>query len=153
MASRPSRRPRLSTAQSPFYQQWVLTNLTAKPFPASYGKRFALNLTEWRILLTVADRPGITASALSDFTGLDKMTVSRVVRALESRGLMDRLDSAEDRRRRHLQLTDEGWAVYQHIAKAARAREAQIYGILSAAEHEQLHRLLVRLADHARDLD
>lgn len=50
----------LRTAESPYYQLWVLSNLTAKPFP-KFAAEFDLNLTGWRVMLTVADRPGITA--------------------------------------------------------------------------------------------
>lgn len=144
-------RSRLSTEQSPYYQIWVLTNLTAKPFAALFGTRFHLNLTEWRIMLTLADRPGASAQELSDYTGLDKMTLSRAVRALEAQGRLEREDSEADRRRRHLWLTEEGWVVYDEIASAALAREAQIYEGLTAPELKTLHRLLKKLALRARE--
>lgn len=147
----PSRQARLATQQSPYYQIWVLTNLTAKPFATLFGNRFHLNLTEWRVLLTVADRPGLSAQELSDYTGLDKMSVSRVVRHLEAQGRLVRQGSESDRRMRHLDLTDEGWAVYDEIAAAAVAREAQIYASLSPEEMQTLHRLLGKLSDKARE--
>lgn len=150
MPQPPKRRPRLSTSQSPFYQQWVLTNLMAKPFQGSFGRRFHLNLTDWRIMLTLADRPGATAQQLSDTTGLDKMTVSRVVRGLESQGRLVREANPADRRRWHLHLTDEGWAVYQEIARSAAARESQVYQVLEPSEHQTLLRLLLKLLDQAR---
>ena len=74
-----ARQTLLATEASPYYQIWVLTNLTAKPFMVRFGERFDLNLTDWRILLTLADKPDITAQGLADYTGLDKMSVSRVV--------------------------------------------------------------------------
>jgi DNA-binding MarR family transcriptional regulator len=147
----PAHRARLSTGQSPYYQIWVLTNLTAKPFAALFGARFHLNLTEWRVLLTVADRPGISAQELSDYTGLDKMSVSRVVRRLEEQGRMEREGSESDRRKRHLYLTEQGWSVYDQIAVSAVAREAQIYASLSPAEMKTLHRLLGKLSERARE--
>lgn len=141
----------MSTEQSPYYQIWVLTNLTAKPFVALFGERFHLTLTEWRVLLTVADRPGISAQELSDFTGLDKMSVSRVVRRLEEQGRLAREGSESDRRMRHLFLTEEGWSVYDQIAIAAQAREAQIYASLTEAELGELHRMLAKLSARARE--
>lgn len=142
---------RLSTERSPYYQVWVLTNLTAKPFASQFGARFHLNLTEWRVLLTVADKPGISAQELSDFTGLDKMSVSRVVRRLEEQGRMAREGSESDRRKLHLNLTEEGWSVYEQIAVAAAAREAQIYSSLSPAELLTLRKLLGKLSAQARE--
>lgn len=144
-------RVRLSTEQSPYYQIWVLTNLTAKPFAALFGARFHLNLNEWRVLLTVADKPGISAQELSDFTGLDKMSVSRVVRRLEEQGRLVREGSESDRRKRHLLLTEQGWSVYEQIAVAAAAREAQIYAGLTEPELRSLHTLLAKLSARARE--
>ena len=130
-ASRVRRKAWVSTEHSPYYQIWVVTNLTARPFAALFGNRFHLNLTEWRVLLTVADRPGISAQELSDYTGLDKMSVSRTVR--------------------HLDLTDDGWAVYEEIARAAVRREQQIYAGLSASELATLRVLLSKLSARARE--
>ncbi|MBT9486079.1 MAG: MarR family transcriptional regulator [Rubrivivax sp.] len=139
----------LSTADSPYYQLWVLSNLTAKPFPR-FGAQFHLNLTEWRIMLTVADRPGISAQELADHSGLDKMSVSRAVRGLEAQGRLAREGSETDRRMRHLSLTDAGWLVYTQIARAARAREAQVYSELSPAELDSLREMLKKLSRQAR---
>lgn len=150
-ARQPARRTWLSTERSPYYQIWVLTNLTARPFAALFGNRFGLNLTEWRVLLTVADRPGVSAQELSDHTGLDKMSVSRVVRRLEAQGRLAREGSATDRRRRHLDLTDAGWSVYDEIARSAVQREKQIYAGLTPAELDTLRVLLSKLCERARD--
>ncbi len=140
----------LSTEASPYYQIWVLTNLTGKPFNTRFGERFDLNLTEWRVLLTLADKPYITAQALADYTGLDKMSVSRVVRKLEAQGRLVRENSEADRRSFHLQLTEAGWAVYEEIAAAAIEREADIYAGLTASELKTLHKLLGKLSLRAR---
>ena len=150
-ASRVRRKAWVSTEHSPYYQIWVVTNLTARPFAALFGNRFHLNLTEWRVLLTVADRPGISAQELSDYTGLDKMSVSRTVRHLEAQGRLVREGNATDRRRRHLDLTDDGWAVYEEIARAAVRREQQIYAGLSASELATLRVLLSKLSARARE--
>lgn len=149
--SRPrGHRALLVTEASPYYQIWVLTNLTAKPFIARFGERFDLNLTDWRILLTLADKPGITAQGLADYTGLDKMSVSRVVRKLEAQDRLVRENSEADRRSFHLNLTDAGWAVYEEIAVAAIERETQVYAGLSASEVKTLHQLLGKLSVRAR---
>lgn len=140
----------LVTESSPYYQIWVLTNLTAKPFMVRFGERFDLNLTDWRILLTLADKPGITAQGLADYTGLDKMSVSRVVRKLETQGRLVRENSESDRRSFHLDLTESGWAVYEEIAVAAIEREAQVYADLSEKEIRTLHQLLGKLSVRAR---
>ena len=83
----PPRKAILATRDSVYYQLWVLSNLTARPFP-KFGARFEMNLTGWRMMVTIADRPGISAQELSDYSGLDKMSVSRAVRSLEDLSLI-----------------------------------------------------------------
>ncbi|MBC7605222.1 MAG: winged helix-turn-helix transcriptional regulator [Ramlibacter sp.] len=150
-ARTPPHQSLLSTQDSPFYQLWVVTNLTAKPFAATFGKRFHLNLSDWRILLTVADTPGITAQALADYCGLDKMSVSRAVRNLEAQGRIAREGNTVDRRQRHLYLTDDGWAVYSEIATSAVERERDLYEALTPAELRKFKALLFKLSTRARD--
>ena len=90
-----------------------------------------LSLSEWRVLLVVADRPGISAQDLADYIGLDKMSVSRAVRGLESRKRLVRRASNRDRRSRLLYLTAEGWRIYREIAASGLARERAVFAIKS----------------------
>jgi DNA-binding MarR family transcriptional regulator len=143
----------ISTHDSAFYQAWVVINFTAKPFAATFAKRFHMNLTDWRVLLTLADAPGNTAQGLADYCGLDKMSVSRSVRNLEAQGRLVRLGSEADRRMRHLYLTDAGWVVYEVIARGAVRREAELYEALTTSELRSLRALLLKLSAHARQLN
>ena len=145
-------RARIRTARSPFFQLLLLANLTARPFPERYGQRLHLTLSEWRVLLVVADRPGITAQDLADYIGLDKMSVSRAVRGLVARGRMARKASARDRRRLHLFLTEEGWRVYDEIASSGVARERAVFAALGAREQRKFYDQLVRLVASTRRL-
>ena len=144
------RKPVLSTHDSPIYQLWVVTNLAAKPFAASFGKRFHFNLTDWRMLLTLAEAPGSSAQQLADYAGLDKMTVSNAVRNLEAQGRLVREGNEADRRMRHLYLTKEGWAVYNAVGRAALAREAELFKALTPSELRRFQALLLKVSTEAR---
>ena len=144
-------RGRIDTATSPFFQAMVLTNVTGKPFHERFGRRLHISLTEWRVMMAVADRPGITAQQLAEYTGLDKMSVSRAVRALAGRGRLARAASADDGRRLHLSLTAPGRAIYRRIASDARARAREVYGALTAVERKLFVKLLRKLVARARD--
>src|SRR5689334_19431489 len=89
-------RARIHTARSLFFQLLVLANLTARPFHERFGRRLRMSLSEWRVLLVVADHPAITAQDLADYIGLDKMSISRAVRGLAARGRLAREASARD---------------------------------------------------------
>lgn len=146
-------RARIRTARSPFFQLLVLANLTARPFHERFGRRLRMSLSEWRVLLVVADRPGITAQDLADYIGLDKMSISRAVRGLAARGRLARQASARDRRRLHLSLTAAGWRVYEEIASSGLARERAVFGALPAGERGKFFDQLTRLVESTRKLD
>lgn len=145
-------RSRIDTTTSPFFQVLVLTNLTGKPFHERFGRRLHISLTEWRVMMAVADRPGITAQQLSEYTGLDKMSVSRAVNALAGRGRLARETSPADGRRLHLSLTAAGRAIYRRIARSAGEREREVYSALSAAERKSFVKLLRKLVARARGI-
>lgn len=152
--STPARhRARIRTQRSPFFQLLVLANLTARPFHERFGRRLRMSLSEWRVLLVVADRPGITAQDLADYIGLDKMSVSRAARGLVARGRLARQASARDRRRLHLSLTEAGWRVYDEIASSGMARERAVFGALPARERGKFFEQLTRLVESTRKLD
>jgi len=146
-------RPRIRTARSPFFQLLVLANLTARPFQERFGRRLRLTLSEWRVLVVVADRPGTTAQDLADYIGLDKMSVSRAVRGLVARGRLKREASAEDRRRLNLELTEKGWQVYDAIAASGLARERAVFAGLDARVRKDFFAQLAHLVARTRALD
>jgi len=143
----------IKTERSPFFQLLVLANLTARPFYERFGRRLHLSLSEWRVLLVVADRPGISAQDLADYIGLDKMNVSRAVRGLEARRRLTRRASPRDRRRFHLYLTPEGKRVYDEIAVSGLGRERAVFGALPPRERRAFFAKLTLLVARTRRLD
>jgi DNA-binding MarR family transcriptional regulator len=146
-------RARIRTQRSLFFQLLVLANLTARPFHERFGRRLHMSLSEWRVLLVVADQPGITAQDLADYIGLDKMSVSRAVRGLAARKRLAREASARDRRRLHLYLTEEGWRAYEEIASSGVQRERAVFAALGAGEQREFFDRLERLVAGLRKLD
>jgi len=143
----------IKTARSLFFQLLVLANLTARPFYERFGRRLHLSLSEWRVLLVLADRPGISAQDLADYIGLDKMSVSRAVRGLAARRRLERRASDSDRRRFHLFLTAEGRRVYDEIAASGVERERAIFGALPPRERRAFFAALTLLVGRTRKLD
>src|SRR3712207_4525199 len=66
------------------------------------------SLTEARILLEIARRDAPSASELSRELGLDPGYLSRTLSRLEQQGLIEKLRSEADGRRRRLSLTPAG---------------------------------------------
>ncbi len=139
------RRATLPVDDSIFFKLVRVVNLTARPFSESIGKAYHLSLNEWRVLLVLANHPRVVASEVAALTGLDKMTVSRAIAALERRGRVVRKVDATDRRRMLLRLSAAGERLYERIGLPAKARERSLFRGIGDADQERLGRLLDRL--------
>lgn len=136
--------------KSPFFRLLLLVNLTARPFSRLYERRFRLTLVEWRVVLTLADRPGISATELGEALGLDKMAISRAARSLEAAGRLARTPDSHDMRRATLDLTEAGRALHALIGPSARAREESLLSALDGQERAALDAILDKLVARAR---
>lgn len=138
---------------STFFKFVLLVNLVARPFARVHERAHGLRLAEWRVLRALAARPrGATAGELGEELGMDKMAVSRAVRALEAAGRLVRRPDPRDARRMTLVASDAGRALVDAIEPQGRAREAALLAELADAERTALDALLDRLVRRARAL-
>lgn len=127
------------------YRLAITSNRVSRMVARAYRARFGLSLWEWRVIAILGEGEPITAQDLGDAAAMDKVTVSRAVKALSERGLIARTAHDRDRRARLLDLTDEGWSVYEEIAPIALAAEAKLLDGLSEEECRILADLLERI--------
>lgn len=106
------------------YKVTVLADLIARRVSETVQQTSGLNLSQWRVIAAVADKPGRTSSEVVDVTPMDKGIVSRAVGTLVERKIIERQVSPEDGRRNPLHLTKDGWKTYQDITKALAVRHA-----------------------------
>jgi DNA-binding MarR family transcriptional regulator/GNAT superfamily N-acetyltransferase len=96
------------------------------------------SLTEARILFEIAHRDDPTASDLSRELGLDPGYLSRILAHLEQRGLVEKVRSETDRRRRLLALTADGEDAFSLLDSRSREEVAEMLGELSEGEVRRL---------------
>jgi DNA-binding MarR family transcriptional regulator len=96
-------------------------------------------------MIVLASHPGSAAHEIADVTGLDKMSVSRAIAALDRHGRISRRPDPDDARRTLLELNAAGRRMYEAIGTSGREREAQLFAGLGAADKAQLERLIDRL--------
>jgi DNA-binding MarR family transcriptional regulator/GNAT superfamily N-acetyltransferase len=96
------------------------------------------SLTEARILFEIAHREDLSASDLSRDLGLDPGYLSRIVARLEQRGLVEKVRSETDRRRRLLALTPDGEDAFSLLDSRSREEVAEMLGELSAGDQRRL---------------
>jgi DNA-binding MarR family transcriptional regulator len=63
---------------------------------------------EWRVLAILNEHNGRTIGHISDFSGLERSTLSKMIDAMEQRGWLRRGTENHDRRRSPVFLTEKG---------------------------------------------
>jgi DNA-binding MarR family transcriptional regulator len=99
------------------------------------------------ILGIVGAAEGLTQQALGERLGILPSRLVVLIDDLEARGLVERRDSAEDRRRYALHLTTKGRQATETLARLAQEHEAAVCRALDPAEREQLRSLLTKVAE------
>ncbi|MCP2678497.1 MarR family transcriptional regulator [Maricaulaceae bacterium NA33B04] len=131
------------------YRLSVASNKASSLIAKAYQTRFGLSIWEWRVIAVLGGQArAMTAQGVCEATAMDKVTVSRAIRALDSRGLVRRKPKPEDKRASDVTLTEEGEAIYAEIAPSALDYEARMLAGFSDEERETLKTLLEKLERH-----
>jgi DNA-binding MarR family transcriptional regulator len=103
-----------------------------------YGAEVGVDIPQWRILAQLAARGEATAQEIARLTFSHKSTVSRAVRELEERGLVDRLESPRDKRALRLRLTAQGRKLFLRLQPLVLGFETRLLGGLTEIERRAL---------------
>jgi DNA-binding MarR family transcriptional regulator len=100
-------------------------------------------------LLAIRRHPGEGVRSLADSIDADLATCSTIVAKLEARGLLERRDDPDDRRRTRLYLTSDAEEIARAVARARRAADAHIEAAIGP-DAEALRGLLAQLTARLR---
>lgn len=131
----------------PAFLTWIANKLSSSA-SAAYRRRFGVGVVEWRIMALLAVEPWIAAGRVCAVIGLDKAGVSRSLRALQDKGLVETRFRDNNQRRRHMALTRAGIALHDRIVVVAREREERLLAGFSAQERAMALRLLARMHEN-----
>ena len=109
------------------------------------GEDINLTVTEWRILLQLAEHQSLSASQIVSNTTMDKSKVSRALSSMEGNGVVQRTPDPTDHRRQSLQLTDYGLHLYRQLVPRALEWEKELIQGLDVSEYRDLLYLLDKL--------
>ncbi|WP_425602514.1 MarR family winged helix-turn-helix transcriptional regulator [Luteimonas galliterrae] len=127
------------------YRLSVLSNRVSGMIARIYTERFALGVTEWRVMAVLGRYPDLSANEVAQRTAMDKVAVSRAVSGLIQAGRLQREMHGDDRRRSVLRLSEAGYRIYDEVAPLALEFERKLLGDLPEDERALLFRLLDRL--------
>jgi DNA-binding MarR family transcriptional regulator len=118
---------------------------------AKFAERLAplsLKPSDAGILHRLGQSSGMSQQELASTLRIHASALVSVLDDLETRGVVERKDSATDRRTYALHLTDKGQALLTEIRRLSREHNDALCTPLSNTEREMLASLLSRIADH-----
>lgn len=108
-------------------------------------RELSLTPPQYGVLTVVAHADGCDQATVARALGFDRVTTLRIVRGLQTRGLVARKPSTADGRRLQLTLTADGVATLTRGRKLAASVTERLMAPLAGDEREQFKRLLRKL--------
>jgi DNA-binding MarR family transcriptional regulator len=135
------------------YRLSILSNRISGIVAETYRDKFALSITEWRIMAVLGEYPGASADEVSLKIQIEKSIVSRALQKLLARHLVAREVDASDRRRQNLTLSKTGLEIYQQVVPVSYDYEELLQQCFNQQEREVFDGLIDRLYEHAGSID
>lgn len=110
-------------------------------------RAFDLTPVQYAALVAIHTHPGIDATRLSAVIAFDRSTLGNVIERLESKELIDRKPSHEDKRVKLLYLSKSGAAVLSEIMPSVEQAQVRMLQPLKPADRKTLLALLTQLVD------
>jgi MarR family transcriptional regulator, lower aerobic nicotinate degradation pathway regulator len=114
-------------------------------------RALALTPAQFGVLTVLKAHPGLGQSSLARALGFDKVTVLRVLRGLETRGLVARSPAPENKRNVSVSLTPAGAEMLARAQKPAERAYKRLLAPLDKAQQVQLVGLLQLLTGELED--
>jgi DNA-binding MarR family transcriptional regulator len=102
-------------------------------------KAVALTPAQFGVLCVLHASPGLDQSTLGRALGFDKVTVMRVMRGLETRGLIRRIYPPTNRRNLSISLSEAGLEL---LLKTQEPAELAYNRLMAPLNHDQRHQLV-----------
>lgn len=113
----------------------------------SWLSKYGVSGPQWMVLNALYFKNAKTSSGIADYIGVDRAAVTRMVDQLVNLGMVDRVESKDDRRFSFLHLTDKGRSEMEKILHECEGKEEVFTHVLSASEKAELKRLLIKLLE------
>ena len=112
---------------------------------------YDLTPVQFAALVAIRGSEGIDATRLSALVALDRSTLGNVLDRLETRGLVIRYASADDKRVKLLKISPTGRALVKRSQAAALRAQERILAPLQPKDRDTLMRLLSQLVELNND--
>ena len=123
---------------------------TAHALRKAFGRRVAsLGVTgaQWKVLLKLTLKPGLSQTELADMLELEPITLSRIVDRLEEAGLVERAADPADRRVWRLHVTAKAKPTVVRLRAIADEMWAEAFAGIDPKDIETTRGVLARLRE------
>ncbi|QGZ63427.1 MarR family winged helix-turn-helix transcriptional regulator [Paraburkholderia acidisoli] len=132
------------------FQLRQLTNIYTKGSSSVYERRFGLTLNEWRCIALLQHSAGMSLNRLAEQAQFDRGLTSRIVTALEARGVLQRGTDEKDARGVVIALTETGRELVREVFPVAAQLNERLLSALTRAERAALPGIIDKLTHQAR---
>lgn len=115
-------------------------NQQLKKLGLSHGQAFVINV--------IGQNVKIQQEELTKNLEIDKSAVTRILKTLENRKLIQRYTSIQDRRGYEIHLSDEGQKIYPEVKQMIDQVSQVLCAGMSEKEQEELVRLLLKMKNN-----
>jgi MarR family transcriptional regulator for hemolysin len=116
-------------------------------------KPLGLTRAQWRVVVHLHRKDGLTQSQLAELLGAGKVSVGGLIDRLEHSGWVERRDDPQDRRSNRVFLTEKGRAIEKEMEKTGRELTSQTLRNLGSDERAQLVDLLIAVKNNLLEID
>ena len=124
-----------------------------KRFPGVYARGAGLTLPQWRLLSTVAHHKSIPLKQLAEVAATDKALVSRTVKELAQKGLVNTASMKSGDRSLACNITAKGTKLVGAAMPLARMHHARLLLSLDKEDRVRLYDILQKLQAVCSDED
>ena len=122
-----------------------LSNRLMAPVATHLADRYKISLNEFRLLMTIGALGTTASHQVAEKTGVNVMSVSRAVAALERHGRISVAIDPANRRRKSIVLTEEGRRLYEIMRPQSLKVAEYLFSELDCADLATLDRILGKL--------
>ena len=143
----PAKRQQKTTKQSLWlaeYPVYYMFHIVAESHRRIQEAIHPLKITppQWRVIFLLHDYGDLSISEIAEESLIEPSTLSRLLKSLEKRKLIHRLQDDQDKRYTKSHLTDEGKKIYQSIIPVVLRQLESTFQDLSEADRKSLLRIL-----------
>lgn len=114
----------------------AVSNAWGRTTSTIYRRDFGLGLVDWRVISMLNIEPNITARRICDVIRLDKAAVSRSLKTLLEKNLLQFEQLSNDPRKRLWSLSDEGLKTHNALLAVALSCESDLVSNVSPDDLE-----------------